>query len=88
MQVQYGRTVGVALMTLGILLLSLQLLLWVRIYAPKPSALSVPIQGPADAAPTKLPFLIGSIFVIGGIVLFSANLERPHEKPVRPGPKV
>lgn len=89
MQLQYGRSVGMALMALGALLLCVQLFLWVRVYSPAlPKKSNVAVGTYSDPAPTKLPALLGTAFVLGGVVLFSANLRRSQDEPARPGPKV
>jgi hypothetical protein len=81
-------------MLLGLLLLSVQVLLWFRIYAPTSAPDSAmkkenrPAPASSDIAPVTLPFIIGSVLVVGGIVVFSANLRRPQDAPVHPGPKV
>ena len=90
MQVQFGRTLGTVLMTFGLFLLVLQLWLRSRTYNPPPSARkeNTRMLGSADPWPARLPGILGGLFLVGGIIIFSANLRRPDDAPVRPGPKV
>jgi hypothetical protein len=61
MQIQYGRSLGILSITFGLLLPGVQLLLWSRIT-------EVLVEEPRDPAPR-----VASMFVVGGIVLFSSN---------------
>ena len=42
----------------------------------------------SDTAPTKLPAILGAIFLVGGVVVFAVNLRRPQDTPVHTGHKV
>ena len=88
MQVQYGRSLGILAMVFGLLLLCVQLLLWFRIYRPS-SPVGTPsvLDEPRDPAPSTLPAWLGSIFMMGGIVLWASNYRRRQDVPVEPSPK-
>jgi hypothetical protein len=90
MQVQFGRTLGIAVICFGLLLLSVQLWLWSHTIDPPPSLAAE--SSPPSAAPnhqtTWFPGILGSLSLVGGIFLFSRNLLKPEDQPVQPGDRV
>jgi hypothetical protein len=90
MRIQFGRTLGIASITFGLLMLAVQGWLWFRTYNPPPSSKKVntSVLASSDPAPTKLPAILGGVALVGGIVVFAHNLRRPQDLPVRPAHRV
>ena len=78
---QFGRLFGTGLMLLGLILISVQG--WSSLYGGRIHAEQIPAHNEQRSDPGHLPGIVGTVMLVGGLVMFAAGRRKDEPAPDR-----